>query len=88
MRLPSGVSRTTIYRMPDINNLFAAALVSAVVALGVEWVAKPGLEARKERILRRYQARDEVWRVLNSILYAAATMKSAKTLPPDIEATP
>jgi hypothetical protein len=84
--LPGSVSRTTIYRMPDISSLLAAALVSAVVALGVEWLAKPGLEVRKERILRRSRARDEVWRALSSILYAAATMKSAQTPTADIEA--
>ena len=84
--MPSGVSRTTIYRMPDISNLLAAALVSAVVALGVEWIVKPGLEARKERILGRSRARDEVWRALNSILYAAAMMKSAQTPAADLEA--
>jgi hypothetical protein len=38
----------------SLGGLLAAALVSATVALGVEWLAKPRLEARKERILRRY----------------------------------
>ncbi len=67
--------------MPGVNlgSLLAAAIVSAAVALGVEWLAKPRLEARKERILGRYRARDEVWRALDSILLAAATMKSAQT---------
>ncbi len=39
--------------MPGVNlgSLLAAAIVSAAVALGVEWLAKPRLEARKERIL-------------------------------------
>lgn len=60
----------------SIAALAAAALVSAVVALGVEWLAKPRLEARKERILQRCHARDEVWRALNKILYAAAQMKT------------
>jgi len=68
--------------MPDVSlgSLLAAALVSAAVALSVEWFAKPRLEARKERILGRYRARDNVWRALNSILLAAAVrVKSNET---------
>ncbi len=74
--------------MPDVSlgSLLAAALVSAAVALSVEWFAKPRLEARKERILGRYRARDNVWRALNSILLAAAMMKSARTQMDDIQA--
>ena len=56
-------------------SLLDAALVSAAVALGVEWLAKPRLEARKERILRQYHARDEVRRALHDILYSAAKLK-------------
>lgn len=55
-----GVSRTTIYRMPDISTLFAAALVSAVVALGVEWLAD--IEAAGAEILPAAQALDESFR--------------------------
>ncbi|PSK67623.1 hypothetical protein B0E53_00433 [Micromonospora sp. MH33] len=36
-----------------------------MVALGVEWVAKPRLEARKERILAKHRARADVTRWLN-----------------------
>jgi hypothetical protein len=42
--------------------------VSAVVALGVEWAAKPRLEARKERLLTIQRARWQMWRCLNQIL--------------------
>jgi hypothetical protein len=59
-----------------VADVLTAALVSAVVALGVEWLAKPRLEARKERILRRYRARDEVRRLLYDILFNATKLKS------------
>jgi hypothetical protein len=58
-----------------VANLLVAALVSAVVALGVEWLAKPRLEARKERLLRRYRARDEVRRLLGDVLFNATKLK-------------
>lgn len=58
-----------------VANLLDAALVSAVVALGVEWLAKPRLEVRKERILRRYHARDELRRLLDGILFDATKLK-------------
>ena len=63
--------------MPGIglSSLLAAALVSALVTLGVEWLAKPRLEMRKERILRRWRAKDEVWRTLDRILYFAAIIR-------------
>lgn len=70
----------------SLSGLLAAALVSALVALGVEWLAKPRLEMRKERILRRWQAKDEVWRTLNRILWAAATMKNPGSRPENIQA--
>src|SRR5260370_24135917 len=70
----------------SVGSLLAAALVSATVALGVEWLAKPRLEVRKERILRRYQARDDVWHALDRILLAAATMKNTQSQPEDVQA--
>jgi hypothetical protein len=74
--------------MPGVSlgSLLAAAIVSAAVALGVEWLAKPRLEARKERILGRYRARDHVWHALHSILLAAATMKNTQAQLEDIQA--
>lgn len=45
---------------PSTQSLVLTATVSAVtaavVALGIEWFAKPSLEARKERILDEYRA--------------------------------
>lgn len=70
----------------SLSGLLAAALVSALVALGVEWLAKPRLEMRKERILRRWRARDEVWRTLDRILWAAAIMKNPGSQPEDVRA--
>jgi hypothetical protein len=70
----------------SLSGLLAAALVSAAVALGVEWLAKPRLEARKEMILGRYRARAGVWRALDRILFAAAVMKSPRSQPEDAQA--
>jgi hypothetical protein len=70
----------------SLSSLLAAALVSALVALGVEWLAKPRLEMRKERILRRWRAKDEVWRTLDRILFAAAIMKNPGSQPEDVQA--
>lgn len=70
----------------SLGGLLAAAVVSAAVALGVEWLAKPRLEVRKERILRRWQAKDEVWRTLDRILFAAAIMKNTRSEPEDVQA--
>jgi hypothetical protein len=70
----------------SLGGLLAAAVVSAAVALGVEWLAKPRLEVRKERILRLWQAKDEVWRTLDRILFAAAIMKNTQSQPEDVKA--
>ncbi len=70
----------------SLGGLLTAALVSATVALGVEWLAKPRLEMRKERILRRWRARDDVWRALDHILLAASTMKNTRSQPEDVQA--
>jgi hypothetical protein len=40
-----------------ILTVAVSALVSGVVALGIEWVAKPRLEARKEHLLAVYRVR-------------------------------
>lgn len=58
----------------SVANLLVAALVSAVVALGVEWLAKPRLEARKERLLQRFGAHHEVRRLLDDILFDATKL--------------
>ena len=69
----------------SVGGLLAAALVSATVTLGLDWLARPGLEARKERILARSRARAEVWRALDSILFAAGWLKSTRSQPGDIQ---
>jgi hypothetical protein len=61
-----------------MSPVLVSALTSAVVALGVEWLAKPQLEARKERILARYRAMAEVKRLLASIMLDASTLSSAR----------
>jgi len=53
-----GVTRPTIYRHPRMHYvspgiLLAAAVVSALVALGVKWLARPRREARKGQNARR-----------------------------------
>jgi hypothetical protein len=40
-----------------LSYILVSALTSAVVALGIEWLAKPRLEARKERLLSARRAR-------------------------------
>lgn len=44
-----------------------SALVAALVTLTIEWLAKPGLEARKERILARVRSRSEAVRICHEI---------------------
>lgn len=51
--------------MPTV---LVAALVSAFVALAVEWIAKPSLEARKERILLAERRRREALRACRALL--------------------
>ena len=70
----------------SLSGLLAAALVSALVALGVEWLAKPRLEARKEMILGRYRAKADVWRALDRILLAGKVMQSPQSRPEDVQA--
>ncbi|MCD0446375.1 hypothetical protein LO763_22425 [Glycomyces sp. A-F 0318] len=65
---------------PTAQSLLLTAIISAVtaavVALGLEWFAKPTLEARKERILKRHEvfrelvaaAREESWRLEVTVL--------------------
>jgi hypothetical protein len=45
-------------------SVLASAGVAAVVTLAIEWAAKPGLEARKERILERSRERRAALRAL------------------------
>ncbi len=57
-----------------LANVAVSALTSAVVALGVEWLAKPRLEARKERLLHRHRASADVRRQLDTILFDAGKL--------------
>lgn len=63
-----------VVHSPSVNSatLLLSALISActsgVVALGIEWLAKPRLEARKERLLARNRALAEIRRQLGRIL--------------------
>lgn len=53
-----------------------SASTAAVIALGIEWFAKPTLDARKERILNRHEAlrevlaaaREEAWRIETTVI--------------------
>ena len=49
-----------------------SALTSAVVALGIEWIAKPRMDARKERILEdhRSRLRFEAWLLRITVMSA------------------
>jgi hypothetical protein len=58
-----------------------AALTSAVVALGIEWLAKPRLDARKERILSARRARDAFGSRLLQIEVLAALWKDLPPVP-------
>jgi hypothetical protein len=62
--------------MSDFETVLVSALTSAGVALAIEWAAKPRLEARKERILERSQARREIIRQLGTIVSLAASLEA------------
>lgn len=66
--------------MADMNTLMQAAAVSAttsaLVALGVEWAAKPRLEARKDAILARRRSETELRRQLLRIREAAIRLNT------------
>jgi hypothetical protein len=69
-----------------VVSLLMAALVSAVVALSVEWAAKPRLEARKERLLTIERARTQLWRGLHQMMFNAARLASLPASGPDEDA--
>jgi hypothetical protein len=51
------VSRKVVSMSSTAITILTSALVSGVVALGIEWVVKPRLEARKERIIGYWRKR-------------------------------
>jgi len=53
-----------------------SAIVSAFVALLADFFARPGLEARKERILERYRAKREFRGLLSRVVVASSSMLS------------
>jgi hypothetical protein len=60
-----------------VTSILVPALVSAVVALGIEWIAKPTLEVRKERILAAARARREAYRLTWEIMNVATPLLDA-----------
>jgi hypothetical protein len=56
-------------------------LVSGVVALGIEWAAKPRLEARKERLLEVYRTRRELKGNLLRVMMITGKWKQFDPLP-------
>jgi hypothetical protein len=62
--------------MSTLNTVLISASTSASVALVIEWAAKPGLEARKERILERYRMQRDIARQLKVISMNVGTLQS------------
>jgi hypothetical protein len=63
--------------MAGFDTVLVSALTSAGVTLAIEWMAKPRLEARKERILDRSRARREIIRQLSIMVIKGASLNSA-----------
>jgi hypothetical protein len=61
--------------MSSYDTVLIAASTSALVALAIEWAAKPRLEARKERILDKARARRNVERQLREIVSISGTLE-------------
>lgn len=62
--------------MSRFDTALIAAITSAVVALAIEWAAKPRLEARKDRILEYAKARREILLQLSLITMSAASLNA------------
>jgi hypothetical protein len=58
----------------DASTILTAAITSAFVSLGIEWAAKPRLEARKERILQGHRAREAFRRDVIQVSVRAAKL--------------
>ncbi|WP_163511582.1 hypothetical protein [Fodinicola acaciae] len=63
------------------TNVIVSAVVSLVVALGIEWLAKPWLEIRKERLLQSARRRYELGERL-----VIVAMEATKVLWPELPA--
>lgn len=59
------------------NTVLISALTSSLVALGIEWFAKPRLEARKERLLRLHHARQTFEANVLTVLANSAKVSAA-----------
>ncbi len=66
------------------NTVLVSALTSGLVALGIEWLAKPRLEAREERLLRLHCARQ----AFEARLRSGAAAAAARTGPPRCRSAP
>jgi len=66
------------------QNAGSSAGLSVIVTLIADYFARPGLEARKERLLDRYRARREFQGLVNRILVSASAMSSD----PSVSMTP
>ncbi len=58
------------------DSVVVPALVAGIVALGIEYVAKPRLEVRKDRLLHRAQAARVLAESLAGMLAMEATLRS------------
>ena len=57
-----------------MENVLVPALVAAFVTMLIEYVAKPNLEVRKERILERHRDRRILFRAFGSVYYRLGKM--------------
>lgn len=77
--------------MPDVNwdNVTTAGATAVFVTLVVEYLAKPSLEARKDRILDAHRARGELHDLIMKITFAAARLceKLPADAPADLRST-
>jgi hypothetical protein len=85
-RAASSHSDPLVHPMIGVMRTFIVpALVAAVVALGIEYLAKPRLEVRKERILARHRDTRTAIGNINSLLYVcgrlSALLESGLSLP-------
>ena len=61
-----------------VDSVVLPALVAGVVALGIEYAAKPRLEIRKDRLLHRTHALRALAEALAGMLSMAATLRTAE----------
>jgi hypothetical protein len=69
--------------VPASSTILISAATSGFVTLAIEWLAKPRLEARKERILAAHRARRQLSEAMLTIGVAAARLNRQR-LPSDM----